>query len=152
MIIHWNKFRCLNKYSLQGAYFARDKVNRPGFSKLFIEAANEEREHAIKVIEYLLMRGELTQNVGELLSFPLHPLDQVWENGAKALSDALKLETHVTRKIRDIITTCEVTDAKNDYHVSVVMPIVTVSLVFIDEPQITLTYPNMTLAEKWASL
>lgn len=55
--------------SLQGAHFARDTVNRPGFSKFFFEAASEEREHAIKIIEYLLMRGELKSDIGELLSF-----------------------------------------------------------------------------------
>lgn len=55
----------------QGAHFARDSVNRPGFSKFFIKAASEEREHAIKVIEYLLMRGQLTNDVSKLLNFPL---------------------------------------------------------------------------------
>ena len=52
----------------QGAHFARDTVNRPGFSKFFFESASEEREHAIKIIEYLLMRGQLTDDVSKLLS------------------------------------------------------------------------------------
>lgn len=60
-------------FLFQGAHFALDVINRPGFSKFFFESATEEREHAIKVLEYLLMRGQLT-NINEdnvLLRFPL---------------------------------------------------------------------------------
>uniref|UniRef100_T1I6V2 Ferritin n=1 Tax=Rhodnius prolixus TaxID=13249 RepID=T1I6V2_RHOPR len=45
-------------YMAMGAHFSRDMINRPGFAKMFFEAASEERQHAIKLIEYLLMRGE----------------------------------------------------------------------------------------------
>jgi hypothetical protein len=49
------------------------------------------------------------------------PLNESWESGLDALKDALKLEAHVTRKIRDIIIACEnpSDDGKgfNDYHV-----------------------------------
>lgn len=55
------------QYLAMGAYFSRDSVNLPGFAKMFFESASEEREHAIKLISYLLMRGGLTQNVGELM-------------------------------------------------------------------------------------
>ena len=34
---------------------------------MFFDAASEEREHAMKLIEYLLMRGELTTDVTTLL-------------------------------------------------------------------------------------
>lgn len=106
--------------SSQGAHFARDTVNRPGFSKLFLESASEEREHAIKVIEYLLMRGELTSDVSKLLKFPLKPIREEWNSGVEALSDALNLEAQVTRSIREIIMTCESPKdiPFNDYHVS----------------------------------
>jgi len=64
---------------MQGAHFSRDIVNRPGFAKLFFESASEEREHAIKLIEYLLMRGELTRELDNLIvdtvsmrNLPLH--------------------------------------------------------------------------------
>ncbi|KAJ8686349.1 hypothetical protein QAD02_022143 [Eretmocerus hayati] len=105
-------------YLAMGAHFARDTVNRPGFSKLFIDSANEEREHAIKVIEYLLMRGHLTSDVSKLLKFPLKPIREEWNTGLEALSDALNLEAQVTRNIRGIITTCESpADSNfNDYH------------------------------------
>lgn len=114
------------KYLAMGAHFARDTINRPGFSKFFFESASEEREHAIKFIEYLLMRGQLTNSVSKLLEYPLtinntDPLHQEWENGEKALAEALELETRVTRSIRNIIITCENPEPSsqtsfNDYH------------------------------------
>lgn len=55
------------QYLAMAAHFSRDTVNRPGFAKLFFEAASEEREHAIKLISYLLMRGELTSDVSTLI-------------------------------------------------------------------------------------
>jgi len=105
-------------YLAMGAHFAQDTVNRPGFSKLFLESASEEREHAIKVIEYLLMRGQLTTDVSKLLKFPLRPIREEWTSGVEALTDALQLESQVTRSIRDIIETCETpkTTTFNDYH------------------------------------
>jgi ferritin heavy chain len=49
------------------------------------------------------------------------PLNDSWDSGIDALKDALKLEAHVTRKIRDIITVCENPSSDgtgfNDYHV-----------------------------------
>lgn len=112
-------------YLSMGAHFARDTINRPGFSKFFFEAASEEREHAIKIIEYLLMRGELKSDIGELLSFSSKPMyNEDWRSGTFALQEALKLEANVTRSLRNIIAECEntVSDAKpqqkpnNDYH------------------------------------
>jgi ferritin heavy chain len=105
-------------YMAMGAHFARDTVNRPGFAKFFFNSAGEEREHAIKIIEYLLMRGQLTDDVSQLLGFPLKPIREEWNSGVEALTDALNLETQVTRSIRDIIITCESPKdyAFNDYH------------------------------------
>lgn len=51
----------------QGAHFSKDTVNRPGFAKLFFDSATEEREHASKLLEYLLMRGELTKGINEII-------------------------------------------------------------------------------------
>ncbi|KAK9300072.1 hypothetical protein QLX08_007114 [Tetragonisca angustula] len=105
-------------YLAMGAHFARDTVNRPGFSKFFFESASEEREHAIKIIEYLLMRGQLTDDVSKLLSSRLLPLRETWSNGVGALTEALELETNVTKHIQDIIRNCEKPNNSNfnDYH------------------------------------
>ncbi|KAH0569117.1 ferritin subunit [Cotesia glomerata] len=105
-------------YLAMGAHFSQDSVNRPGFAKLFFDSASEEREHAIKIIEYLLMRGQLTSDVSKLLKFPLKPIAGEWSSGVKALTEALSLETRVTRSIRKIIEKCEApADVNfNDYH------------------------------------
>lgn len=106
-------------YMAMGAHFSRDMINRPGFAKLFFEAASEEREHAIKIISYLIMRGELTSDVNKLIQNPA-PLKQSWDSGVDALKDALSLEASVTSKIRGIITACENPSGDgngfNDYH------------------------------------
>lgn len=100
-------------YMAMGAHFSRDSINRPGFAKLFFGHASEERDHAIKLIDYLLMRGELTEDVRELISNPM-PIKDVWPDAVTALRDSLKLEASVTDKIRDIIKVCEEPPKTND--------------------------------------
>jgi len=46
-------------------------VNRPGFAKIFFDSASEERDHAIKIIGYLLMRGGLTKDLSQLIRDPV---------------------------------------------------------------------------------
>ncbi|KAF7287532.1 ferritin heavy chain-like [Rhynchophorus ferrugineus] len=104
------------QYMAMGAHFSRDTINRPGFAKLFFDAASEEREHAIKLIHYLLMRGELTSGVSDLIKRSLMPSTMTWSDAASALRDALQLEASVTKKIRDIIKSCEDETDFNDYH------------------------------------
>lgn len=127
-------------YLAMGAHFSRDTINRPGFAKFFFDSAAEEREHGLKLIEYLLMRGQLTgkdndltklitvevsENFNLILRFIFikniyyqAPPKTTWENGVEALKDALRKEAEVTKSIRQVIETCE-DDAKfNDYHVS----------------------------------
>jgi len=105
-------------YLAMGSHFAQDNKNRPGFSKFFFDSANEEREHAIKIIEYLLMRGQLTDDLSKLLTFPVKPMSETWDSGIAALKDALTLEMSVTGNIRNIIATCEKPEPSefNDYH------------------------------------
>lgn len=106
-------------YLAMGAHFSKDTVNRPGFAKFFFDSASEERGHAMKLIDYLLMRGELVQDIAQLIRDPM-PNKDTWESAVSALKDALKLEAHVTRKLRDIASTCEEPGAEgmnfNDYH------------------------------------
>jgi len=105
------------QYLAMGAHFSRDTINRPGFADHFFKAASEERQHAIKLIEYLLMRGELTSDVSTLFKRFIAPETIEWPNAVTALKDALKLEAHVTTKIRDVIKACEGDGSNfNDYH------------------------------------
>ncbi|KAL1122761.1 hypothetical protein AAG570_003088, partial [Ranatra chinensis] len=100
---------------VQGAHFSQDTVNLPGFAKFFFESASEERQHAIKIIEYLLMRLELTDDFSSLISDP-KPLAVSWSDGLDALRSALKLEVDVTKMIRNIIAVCEreIPESKRD--------------------------------------
>jgi len=113
-------------YMAMGSHFLQDTVNRPGFAKFFLDSASEERQHAIKLMDYLLMRGNLTshEEFVKLIDNP-KPRNTVWTNGVEALKAALKLETEVTNRIRDIIILCEEPSNKNlkpnqkpfnDYH------------------------------------
>jgi ferritin heavy chain len=58
-------------YLAMGAHFSQDTVNRPGFANFFFNSASEEREHSMKLIEYLLMRGELVNNLTAVISVPV---------------------------------------------------------------------------------
>ncbi|XP_017846429.1 ferritin subunit isoform X2 [Drosophila busckii] len=103
------------QYLAMAAHFSTDTVNRPGFAEHFFKAAKEEREHGSKLVEYLSMRGELTDTVKNLIQVPTVKTAN-W-SGIAALEDAFKLETEVTKSIRDLIKTCEGTGKDdNDYH------------------------------------
>ncbi|XP_023176584.1 ferritin subunit isoform X2 [Drosophila hydei] len=105
------------QYLAMAAYFSNDTVNRPGFAEHFFKAAREEREHGAKLVEYLSMRGELTDTVKNLIK--VMPVKVKSWSGLSALEDAFKLETEVTKSIRDLIKTCEGNSKKaddNDYH------------------------------------
>lgn len=101
------------QYLAMGAHFARDTVNRPGFSEFFFKAAGEEREHATKLIEYLLMRGQLTDDVSNLINVNV-PQKLSWQSGVEALKDALKTEAKVTKSIKTVIAKCEDDQVKTD--------------------------------------
>ncbi|KAH8307856.1 hypothetical protein KR059_000966 [Drosophila kikkawai] len=102
------------QYLAMAAYFSRDTVNRPGFAEHFFKAAREEREHGSKLVEYLSMRGQLTEGVSDLITVPT-VAKQEWTDGASALQDALDLEIKVTKSIRKLIQTCE-GKPYNHYH------------------------------------
>lgn len=135
------------KYLSYAAYFSQDNVNRPGFAKFFFAAASEEREHALKLIEYLQMRGrffdsnidsaignieigKLVKNSekAELLGLKEEVKSTADKNkylsaGMDSLRMALRMEFAVTSSIRNLITACESEEHKpgetyNDYHVS----------------------------------
>lgn len=109
------EFNASMQYMAMGAYFSKDNVNRPGFAKFFFNSASEEREHAIKLIDYLNMRGKLTKDVKTLLNKFVEPTVLAWRDGVSALKFALNMEAEVTKKIRSVIIACE-NDAWNDYH------------------------------------
>ncbi|XP_053679363.1 ferritin subunit-like [Anopheles nili] len=105
-------------YMQYAAYFAQYQVNLPGFEKFFFNAASEEREHGMKLIDYALMRG---QKPIDRNTFTLHYGNQIQrpapEQGSVALTAlraALAKEQEVTKSIRELIKICE--EDHNDYH------------------------------------
>ena len=45
-------------------YQFQDTVNLEGFAQMFFASANEERQHGLKFLEYLKMRGDETVDIG----------------------------------------------------------------------------------------
>lgn len=134
------------KYLSYAAYFSQDDVNRPGFANFFFNAANEEREHAGKLIEYLSMRGRYYEDaespitlvqIGKLIENAEKAealgLEDQWlkspapqangvSAGLESLRSALRMELAVTNSIKELIKACEAekdgNELFNDYHVS----------------------------------
>jgi len=52
------EFEASLQYLTMSAHFARDDVDLAGFSALFGQHADEERGHAVKLLNYLRMRGD----------------------------------------------------------------------------------------------
>ncbi|XP_039282227.1 ferritin subunit [Nilaparvata lugens] len=113
-------------YLSLGVHFSRDFVNRPGFAKFFFESASEERQHAIKLIEYLSMRGESVTDIAKLVKLDpetMPGMASVSLNGKEALEKALQQEVLVTNNILKVMKACENEEVKdaawtlpNDYH------------------------------------
>uniref|UniRef100_A0A2M4BZ69 Ferritin n=1 Tax=Anopheles marajoara TaxID=58244 RepID=A0A2M4BZ69_9DIPT len=107
-------------YLQYAAYFAQYKVNLPGFEKFFFNAASEEREHGIKLIDYALMRGlaPINDKFNLAADYALEPALQAEAEGGlmalTALEKALAKEQQVTKSIRELIKICE--GDLNDYH------------------------------------
>lgn len=102
-------------YLKYAAFFAQEKINLPGFEKFFFNAASEEREHGIKLIEYALMRGHAPINKANFnldYSYQVPPTT----DGEAALRAALRKEEEVTHSIREVIKSCE--DGTNDFHLA----------------------------------
>lgn len=121
------------EYLKYGAYWSMDNVNRPGFAKFFFESASEEREHAIKLIEYMNMRGAHHPGAAKKINTlkEIEPLlkhakeckifDKLKEvctvdfskfgiTGADAFNCALQMEMAVTDHIKQVIKQCEDVD------------------------------------------
>lgn len=109
-------------YLQYAAYFEKYDVNLPGFAKFFFNAASEEREHGMKLIDYALMRGQDPiisekffldfKNTAKQLE--TEPSSEKSSPALKALEQALEKEEEVTTSIRTLIKLCE--GEPNDFH------------------------------------
>ena len=77
---------------MQYAYYDRDDVALKGFAKFFKESAEEENEHAQKLIKYQNLRGGRV-----LLNAVNSPTVQEWATPLAAVQFALDLEKLVNQ-------------------------------------------------------
>jgi len=101
------EFKASMAYLGMAAHFSKYDVNRPGFAEHFFKSAGEEREHGIKLLEYLSMRGSLDHFADILKEINSFPTNVVITSGADALHKALELEAFVTKSILNLISKCE---------------------------------------------
>merc|ERR1712117_460474 len=79
------------------ALFNREDQALPGFSKFFRKASDEERDHAMKLIEYQNMRG------GKVVFKDVEkPSKTEWNSALEAVEDALGLEKTVNQSLLEL--------------------------------------------------
>jgi len=84
-------------YMSMAFYFDRDDVAFKNIKKYFLKASEEEREHAMKFMDYQNMRG------GRVVLSPIaKPAKDEWGTIAEAFSTALGLEKDVNQSLLDI--------------------------------------------------
>merc|ERR1712121_531649 len=88
-------------YLSMSAYFARDDIALPGFSKRFKEASTEERDHAMKLIDYQTMRGgrvvfrEIAKPTLDDWGTALEAVEATLELERTCLTVCIKLHNHL---------------------------------------------------------
>merc|ERR1712126_543820 len=81
-------------YLSLSAYFARDDIALVGFSKRFKDASDEEREHAMKLMDYQTMRG------GRVVFREIaKPSIDEWGTALEAVEATLELEKTVNESL-----------------------------------------------------
>ena len=96
---------------MQSYYFDRDDVALPGFSKYFKKAADEEKEHAEKLMKFQVQRGGRI-----ILSDIKRPAKDEWGSGLDAMQAALELEKTVNQALLDLH---KISDKHGDFQVSI---------------------------------
>lgn len=106
-----NEFNAAFKYMYMGAYFAQDSVDRPGLAKFLLDAATEERGHAIQMLDYLNLRGV---KITDELDYEFKVSDGLKNlvlNYEGALNEAINMEIMVTDEIYKVVAACN-----DDFH------------------------------------
>ncbi|CEG84193.1 Putative Ferritin [Rhizopus microsporus] len=80
-------------YLSMSAWAQHSTVALPGLEKYFREAAEEEREHAQKLIDYVNTRG------GRVALRALHAPEVDWKSAKNAVESALQLEKDVNHSL-----------------------------------------------------
>lgn len=91
-------------YLSMSAHFSNESL--PGFANWFKVQFQEEQDHALKFMDYLISKG----NKVELA--PIQKVETSWDSVIKAFEDTLKHEKVVTSLINDLVATAR---SENDY-------------------------------------
>ncbi|MEN9918507.1 MAG: hypothetical protein RL662_943 [Bacteroidota bacterium] len=83
-------------YLSMSAYFAKDGKN--GFANWFKVQALEEKDHAMKLFDYIIARG------GTVTISPIDKVPHKWKNTLDAFKNALAHEKLVTSMISNLVT------------------------------------------------
>ena len=81
----------------------------PGFAKYFKKSADEEKEHAEKLMKFQVQRGGRV-----VLNDIKKPAKDEWGSGLEAMQAALELERSVNQALLDLH---KIADANNDFQV-----------------------------------
>merc|ERR1712156_569910 len=100
------EFEASLQYLMMSAHFAQDTINLEGFANFFFKSANEERDHGIKFLDYIKLRGDEKMDIGINNLAPILGKSS-WADGTEALRDALTMEKQVSIAIKGLITRCE---------------------------------------------
>lgn len=83
------EFTASYTYQSMAAYLSRSSVSLPGLAKYCAECAEEERGHALKLIDYVTKRG------GKAVLLPLAQPESEWTSAVHIMSTILELEREV---------------------------------------------------------
>jgi len=89
------------------AYFARDRVALPGLAKFFRKSSDEEREHALKLVDYITQRG------GKVVLQNIPAPEIEWQSAKNAIEFTLALEKEVNKSLLNLHS---LADQNNDPH------------------------------------
>ncbi|CAG8548727.1 3174_t:CDS:2 [Ambispora leptoticha] len=88
-------------YESIGAYFARDNIGLPGLAKFFRNQAEEERQHAQKLMHYQQLRG------GCVVLHPIPAPPTEWQSAKNAVEVSLDLEKEVNKNLLHLSSLAE---------------------------------------------
>ncbi|KAI8341937.1 ferritin-like superfamily [Chlamydoabsidia padenii] len=83
-------------YLSMAGWAQHSSVALPGLEKYFRDSANEEREHAQHLIDYLTMRG------GKVILRALQAPESDWKSAKNAVESALQLEKDVNKSLLNL--------------------------------------------------
>jgi len=103
------EFRASDVYMQMYAHFSKNTVAKKGFAKFFLESSDEERQHGLKLINYMNLRGH---REFDALNVPM-PIKTSWDSPKEAIENCITLEKDLLAQLQLIHKRA---DTKQDPH------------------------------------